>query len=163
MDGTDVLVASSTPWDGSARGRLATIIRQTPNRQKGKVGEFFKCFDPLQGEVGEILNPPVCPLQTADQFQRLCGFPPRPFVLLSRYRDNIYMAFANIPRPIRPAVQFACAALLRTIYQLPLKWEEHAAVVVWGEGMIRTGLPGIGFWLLRKGTSFCSQQVVEGE
>ena len=163
VDGTDVLVASSTPWDGSARGRLATIIRHTPNRQKGKVGEFFKCFDPLQGVVGEILNPPVCPLQTADQFQRLSGFPPRPFVLLSRYRDNIYMAFANIPRPIRPAVQFACAALLRTIYQLPLKWEEHGAAVVWGEGMIRTGLPGIGFSLLRKGTSSCLQQVVEGE
>ena len=116
----------------------------------------------IQGVVGETLNPPVCPLETADQFQQLSGFPTRPFVLLSRYRDNIYVAFANIPLSIRPAVQFACAALLRTIYQLPLKWEQHGAAVVWGEGMIRTGLPGVGFSLLRKGTSSCLQQVVDG-
>ena len=125
---------------------LATIIRHTPNRQKGKVGEFFKCFDPLQGVVGEILNPPVCPLQTADQFQRLSGFPPRPFVLLSRYRDNIYMAFANIPRPIRPAVQFACAALLHTIYQLPLKMGRTRGSCCLGGGHDSHRTPGDWFF-----------------
>ena len=57
VNGQDVLVASSTPWDGSARGRQATILQRTPNRQKGVVGEFFKCFGPLQGVVGEIVNP----------------------------------------------------------------------------------------------------------
>ena len=46
VNGTDVVVASCTPRDGSARGRVATILRHTPNRQKGKVGEFFKCFGP---------------------------------------------------------------------------------------------------------------------
>ena len=75
MNGTDIMVAPSTPWDGSARGRLVTIVERTSNKQKGKVGEFFKCFDPLQGVVGEILNPRACPLHTADQFQQLSGFP----------------------------------------------------------------------------------------
>ena len=147
-------MASSTPWDGSARGHLATILRHTPHRQKGRVGEFLKCFDPLQGVVRETLNPPECLSLNAERFYEVFGFPPRPFVLLSRYRDHIHMVFANIPQPIGPAVEFACAALLRSLYQLPLKWEVHGEAVVWGEGMLRMGRDGQSFSLLRKDTSF---------
>ena len=67
------------------------------------------------GVVGELWNPPKCPLRDATVFANSFGFPARPFILLSRYRNNIYLVFAYIPCPLRPAVEFVCAALLRTI------------------------------------------------
>ena len=61
---TEVFLVSSTLWDSSAEGRLATVLRHTPQRHKAKVGEFLKCFDPLQAVTGEVLNPPECDLLT---------------------------------------------------------------------------------------------------
>ena len=55
--GGDVFRVATNPWDGSAKGCHHTIVKCTPLRNRGKVGEFLKCFDPLQGVVGEILCP----------------------------------------------------------------------------------------------------------
>ena len=130
IQGTEVFLVSSTPWDGSAKGRLAAVLRHTPQRQKGKVGDFFKCFDPLQAVDGEVRNLPECDQLTVTKFTDKFGFPPRLFVLLKRYQDNIYMVFANIYPPLREAVLFASATLLRATYTLPLKWEPHGADMV---------------------------------
>ena len=120
--GTEVFLVATNPWDGSAKGHLHTIVKHTPPRNRGKVGEFLKCFDPLQGVVGEVLGPPV--LSSGDS-----GTAPLPLVLLSRYRDNLYIVFANLPDHLLSHVQFAVASLLPTIYGIPLKWEPHGDVV----------------------------------
>ena len=69
--GTDVFLVATNPWDGSAKGRLHTIVKHTPPRNRGKVGEFLKCFDPLQGVVGdsEVLCPPVL---SSGNYARAC-------------------------------------------------------------------------------------------
>ena len=58
VQGTHVFMVATNRWDGSAKGRLHTIVKHTPPRNRGKVGEFLNCFDALQGVVGVILCPP---------------------------------------------------------------------------------------------------------
>ena len=108
-------------------------MARTAHRDPGRVGEFLKCVDPLQGVVGKVLNPRAMLQLTSDEFAATFGFLPRPFVVPSRFRDNIYVVFANIPPQIPPSVQFACTAL-KIGYYLPLKWEPHGTAVEWGVG-----------------------------
>ena len=50
-----------------------------------------------------------------DGFAAKFGFAPRPFVPMSRYRDNIYLVFSNILSPILTVVELAYAARLRMV------------------------------------------------
>ena len=122
IDSQVVMLANTAPWDGAPCGRLHTIVRHTPALQRGRVGDFLKCYNPVSGVVGEILQPPpwdapVDALSSDDENL--------PFVLLSRYRENLYIIFANIPGDILPTVRFCVAALLRSTYGIALKWEIH--------------------------------------
>ena len=54
----------------------------------------------MQGVVGELL----CPPDLSNATQEVA---PLPFVLLRRYRDNVYLVFANIPTHLSAHVQFA--------------------------------------------------------
>ena len=56
-----------------------------------------------------------------------------PMVLLSTYRDNVYMACLNIPVEVEAAVDAALACLLRQLYGIKLKWEPHSQLVVWAK------------------------------
>ena len=155
-----VMLANTAPWDGAPCGRLHTIVRHTPAMQRGRVGDFLKCYNPVFGVVGEILQPlpwdaPVDALSSDDENL--------PFVLLSRYRDNLYMIFANIPEDILPTVRFFVAALLRSTYGIALKWEIHDSVVVWGEGAISCPFQGRLLSLLRKGASRTLEEAIHGE
>ena len=58
IDSHVVLLANTAPWDGAPCGRLCTIVRHTPALQRGRVGDFLKCYNPVSGVVGEILHPP---------------------------------------------------------------------------------------------------------
>ena len=73
VNGQDVLVASSTPWDGSARGHHNSAAH--PKQAEGKVGEYFKCFDPLQGVIGEILKPSQMPYADRCSISATVWFP----------------------------------------------------------------------------------------
>ena len=143
-----VVLANTVPWDGAPCGRLNTIVSNTPALQRGRVGDFLKCYNPLLGVVGEILHPPdwdSTALPHDPSSENL------PFVLLSRYRDNLYIVFANIACEILPTIRFCVAALLRSVYGIALKWEHHDSVVVWGEGAISCPYDAGRFSLLRKG------------
>ena len=49
-----VMLANTAPWDSAPCGRLHTIVRHTPAVQRGRVGDFLKCYNPVSGVVGEI-------------------------------------------------------------------------------------------------------------
>ena len=120
----------------------------------------MKCCHPVSRVVGEILQPspwdaPVDALSSDDENI--------PFVVLSRYRDNLYINFANILGDILPNVRFCVAALLRTTYGIALKWEIHASVVVWGEGAISCPFEAHLLSLLRKGASRALEEAIHGE
>jgi len=76
-----------------------------------------------------------------------------PMILLSRYRDNIYFALANMPVDLRPSVRFGISDLLRFVYNIPLKWEPHGVAVAWGEGVVIPRAMESRIGLLRKGAS----------
>ena len=123
---------------------------------------LLTCSDPLQAVIGEVLNQPECDLLTVAEFTDLVGFCPRPFVLWSTYRHNIYMLFSNIPTSIWGAVLFASAALLRAIYSLPSEGKPHGADVVWGQRVLRTGVSRCCFSLSQKGGSVTLEEALSG-
>ena len=145
-----VISANTVPWDGAPFGRLNTIVSNTLARQRGRVADFLKCYNPLLPVVGEILHPPN---GDSVALPHVHGSENLPFVLLSRYRDNLYIVLANIACEILPTVRFCVAALLRSVYGIALKWEHHDSVVVWGEGAISCPYGANRFSLLRKGAS----------
>ena len=72
-----------------------------------------------------------------------------PVVLFSRYRDNVYIAFINIPEILSSQVRRLIAIVLQQIYKIPLKWEPHGVAVTWGEASLVPD--GTGFSFTRKG------------
>ena len=70
---------------------------------------------------------------------------------MSKYRDNIYLAFIHVPDDLIVSVKRALAVTLRRIYQIPLKWEPHGDAVVWGEATLTPSMVDSGFSLTRKG------------
>ena len=140
IDSQVVMLANTVPWDGAPCGRLHTIVRHNPALQRGRVRGFLNCYIPVSGVVGEILQPPPwdAPVDVSSSDDENL-----PFVLVSSYRDNLYIIFANIPAYILPTVPFCVAALLRSTYGIALKWEIHS-VVVWGGGGGRFHVPSKG-------------------
>ena len=59
-----------------------------------------------------------------------------PFVLFSRYQDNIYLICANMSPDLMRHTKFALSVMLRVIYGIPLKWEPRGASVTSGEAVI---------------------------
>ena len=125
-------MTATAPQDGSSKGCLQVGVCHTRHRDLGRVGDFLKCFDPLQSVVGQVPSLHETPQLGLDEFVRMFGVSSRPY-FPSWYRDNIDLVFANIPPGILPFVQFACATVLRTVYSLPFKWVPHGTAVEWGQ------------------------------
>ena len=70
-------------------------------------------------------------------------------VLLSRYRDNLYICIMNAKTHQLPALKRLMSLLLHQIYGIKVKWESHTEDVVWGEGVLRS--EGNHLTLHRKG------------
>ena len=81
---------NTTPWDGAEGGRLQSIVRHSTRKNKRLVMKFFENFEALNGVVGEILS--------AVKVRACAGPMPlsQPVVIMSRYRDNIYIALVGI-------------------------------------------------------------------
>ena len=47
-----------------------------------------------------------------------------PYVLLARFRDNIYIILVNIVANMASVMRSVIMQLLRAMYRVPLKWEE---------------------------------------
>ena len=93
----------------------------------------MKSYYPNHGIVRAVTmrqekNPNTCAQEDA--------FVPTPIVLMSPYRDNIYLALSNIPDKLRPQILHVVDTSWRKLYNIPLKWESHDAMVVWGEAQV---------------------------
>ena len=130
MGGQTVWLITATPWDGAANGRISTVLRHVQKRQQGRVARFLKAFHPLLAVRGEILNP----MKWAESSELTDT--PFPFVLFSRYRDNIYLVCANMSPDVLCHTKFVLSIMLRVVYGIPLKWEPHGTSVTRGEAVI---------------------------
>ena len=124
---TEIHFVATAPWDGSPRGRVGAIVR--PRCNCDRVADFLKTASPVVGAAAEALNP--TPWSTGAS-----GDSAEPFVLFSRYRDNIYVAIANVPADIPPHLKFVISVFLRFIDNIPPKWKPHGQEVVWGESVL---------------------------
>jgi hypothetical protein len=141
----DLIVTSL--WDGAPDGRVGTILASAPARDRALLRDFFRELDPMDSVVSEArrgwwgwARRPADPEPPASS---------SPGVLLSRFRDNIYIVFMNVLQPLLPIVRRAVMCFLQCLYGVPLKWEPTVACVSWGECSWRV-LP-MGFSLTRKG------------
>ena len=48
---------SATPWDGAPNGRISAVLQHVQKRQRGRVADFLKAFQPLFSVRGENRNP----------------------------------------------------------------------------------------------------------
>ena len=138
LNNTAISIATPTPWDGALGGRCETIIQMTDSLNKGKVRDFFLNCAPLRSVVGEILQPTT---EGPEPY-------PFPLVLVSRYRDNIYILVCGVHETEYPILRCALSALLAVLYGIKLKWEPEGAEAIWG---ISTVTFGSSFGLRRKG------------
>ena len=151
---TQVILACTSQWDGAAEGRLEKVIANTPRRNRAYARDFLQKLDPLQAVMGEVVVPePWTPSVSAcisgeDGSRGGCDTP-TPIVLFSRHRDNVVIAFVNVPPCMSGKVRSSVAVVLRCIYGIPLKWEPHGASMTWGEASLTSC--GDGFSLTRKG------------
>ena len=86
---------------------------------------------------------------------------PFPFVIISTYRDNIYLCMANVRAEAKGTLAHALFVLQHTIYGINLKWEPHGDRYVRGEGSI--GVQGAKLSLVRKGAFVGERPLEEGE
>ena len=86
---------------------------------------------------------------------------PFPFVIISRYRENICICLGHIQPKGRGAITHVISALLHIRYGIRLKWEPHGDRYVCGQGSI--DLCGVDFSLVRKGVFWGALPLEEGE
>ena len=134
----------TTAWDGATEGRLGTILKYIDNLNKKLVGNFFARPNPLEPLAAE------CRTRTQGQEMPLALRPQKHrLALLSRYRDNVYISLANVPGHELELVKMILASILKNVFVLPLKWENHSDNVTLGEACIRSDVPPLS--LVRKG------------
>ena len=137
----NIHLVNTLPWDGAPNGRVDSILLDTEPKNKSRVRDFLRDVKPLYSIVSEII---------ADKGpQPRFVHDPFPLVIISRYRDNIYICLANVPPSASGAIAHAISILLHSIYGIRLKWEPHGDRYVWGEGSI--GVQGGELSLIRKG------------
>ena len=117
------------------------------SRDRALLRDFFRELDPMDSVVsgerrgwwGWARRPadPELPASSS------------PGVLLSRFRDNIYIVLMNVLQPLLPLVRRAVMCFLQCLYGVPLKWEPTVACVSWGECSWRV-LP-MGFFTHQEG------------
>jgi len=57
-------------------------------------------------------------------------------VILTRYKDNTYIFFVNIPEAHRLLLRHCVFCLLVAIYGIPMKWEPEACPQKWGVAQV---------------------------
>ena len=130
LDGNVVSLATTSPWDGVLGGRLDPIIQMTRNVDKARVRSFFGDCTTLRCVVGECL--------ANNGRVRRDGFP-YPMVLVSRFRDNLYLLVCGVCLTLFPRLRCAIASLLNVVYRIKLKWEPEGMSVVWGVATVTVG------------------------
>ena len=124
---SNILLVRSTAWDGAPDGRLGAIMRDTLRRDQQLTRQLFKDYQQLPCVLAEVSQ---CHRDDPSQF------PTIPMILLSRFKDNVYIISLHIPSALLPVVTEGMTQLLQLIYGLRLKWEKHDDLVTWGEGKL---------------------------
>ena len=111
----------------------------TGNLNKARVRDFFQNCTPLQCVVGEALDTGLSDL--------VDGYP-LPLVIISRYRDNIYIVVCGVHETEYPVLKCAISAFLSVLYGIKLKREPQGVEAIWDIGTVTIGG---SFGLRRKG------------
>ena len=57
-------------------------------------------------------------------------------VLFTRYMDNTYLEFCNVPGTLWPAVRHFVEIFQHILYEVPFKWEPESRFLNWGESSV---------------------------
>ena len=136
-------------WDGAPDRRTGLITSQTPPRDRERVCNFFREVNILDAVVAEAKRgwagwchrPGEEAPYTSDT----------PSVIISRFRDNVYIAVISVNPDAVWRIREGVMVLLEILYGVPLKWEPHTEGVTWGEAYVNTGTRGLA--LGRKGAA----------
>ena len=105
---------------GLEGGRLHSTVWHSTRKNKRLLMQGFQNLDALNGVVGEILSAATL---------GACASPkplPQLVVILSTYRDNIYIALVAVSPCYEAPLTFLIEQLTTVIYGIPMKWEPHA-------------------------------------
>ena len=102
----EVLFINTMPRDVANGGRVEAILRCLEGYNQHRVRNFLRDYRPKYALVSECLrrNRPKGPV------------PRTPFVLLSRYCDNVYYFFGTVPPSLLDVVKNAVSSLLHVVY-----------------------------------------------
>ena len=110
----------STAWDGATEGRLETILNNADHLNKTLVRNFFTRPNPPEPLVAECsTNAKQHELPPKLRCGKHC------LALLSRYRDNLYICLANVPDHELELVKMILSSILKNVYGITLKGENH--------------------------------------
>ena len=84
VQGVSIELRALALWDSHPEGRLGHIIQSPPRRQHFFLRNYFLHVDPIR-----------CIFAETSQATALLST--EPAILLTRYMDNTYIAFCNIP------------------------------------------------------------------
>ena len=148
VSGVDVPILGVVPWDIAPGGRAHHIVKRTPKRDKARVQDFLSQFAPIEFIIGELSD------STSQQGSAA------PLIFLARFRDNVYIFLINMSDSMVALVKPVVFELLKSMYQVPLKWEVHTDTMQWCEASIP---PTSGLRLLWEGVvldlhNFCSDE-----
>ena len=139
-EGVPVPVVCTKPWDGAPLGRLGMIVEASPPRDRDLLNKYFMRVDPIQCVLAEVrrgwMGWQVEDERDWAQELALRSNPPRPLIVIGRYRDNCYLAFLSMSNSLIATMKVAVDALLRSMYCTPLKWEPSERRLTWGEASI---------------------------
>ena len=124
VDGVDVPILGVVPWDSAPGGRTNLILQRTPRRDTERVRTFLSKFHPTELLIGELGGKPTPP-----QIEGPC-------VMLARFRGNIYIMLVNMMTHMAKVMQSVIMQLLKAMYGVPLKREEHGEKILWCEACV---------------------------
>jgi hypothetical protein len=91
--------------------------------------QYFADFDPIPPILAEIKTGALTDASDTKFFDL-------PTIMLSRYRDNVYIVLIDIPNEHLPFLTQFLESLLQVVYGIPMKWEKTGSTVDWGESRI---------------------------
>ena len=135
INGLHIVLLTPRNWDGGWEGRFGTIIDTAPARDRPTVKGFFERFEALTPIRGEAVSGwqswvDTTLVQPLGEDETCMG------VLLTRYKDNPYIFFVNLPEHCLKVLCHCVFCLLKAIYGIPMKWEPEADPQKWGVAQI---------------------------
>ena len=120
VPGVAVALHALVLWDSHSEGCLGHITQSAPRRQHFFLRNYFLNIQPLWCMIAKASYKP----QLVDA---------SPAMSFTKYMDNTYLGFCNIPNLICGVVCRFVEVLQNILYHVPFKWEPEGQVLHWGE------------------------------